>query len=308
MRNIIAEMQSDLWAIENDEAAYEETSYLDRVEAIDFIEFHIVDRIESMLQRGDQTDGLAALRQRAVMTRDRLEEANSGFVQRCRANIASGNSTCADLKRLFDEFNERSSKKRAPDDIGYDSLDMFVNDLLRVQTTPKETHAREPEMVFYQPTPTRVVLELIEQANITQHDVFYDLGSGLGKVPILVSLLSGAMAKGVEFEPAYCEYARQSARGLGLDRVEFINSDARQAHCSDGIVFFMYTPFEGKMLQEVLQRLQVVSRERVIRIGTYGPCTPQVSSQDWLKRVNRHSNDVYKLAIFTSTQPGQGSP
>ena len=65
MRNIITEMQSDLWAIENDEAAYEETSYLDRVEAIDFIEFHIVDRIESMLQRGDQTDGLAALRQRA---------------------------------------------------------------------------------------------------------------------------------------------------------------------------------------------------------------------------------------------------
>jgi hypothetical protein len=39
---------------------------------------------------------------------------------------------------------------------------------------------------------------------ITQADVFFDLGSGLGQVPILVNLLSGAAAKGMEFEPVYC--------------------------------------------------------------------------------------------------------
>ena len=66
-------------------------------------------------------------------------------------------------------------------------------------------------MVFYQPTPGRIIFELVERAALQKHDTFYDLGSGLGQVVILVSLLSGARAKGIEFDPAYCEYARRCA-------------------------------------------------------------------------------------------------
>ena len=187
--------------------------------------------------------------------------------------------------------------------MGYDALDMFVNGLLWIDAALQETRRREPDMVFLQPTPARVVLELIEEANITQDDVFYDLGSGLGQVPILVELLTGAKTRGVEFESAYCDYAQQCAKRLNLSHIEFMNLDAREADYSDGTIFYMYTPFTGKLLQEVLEKLKCESRSRTIRICTYGPCTSQVSNQSWLRRIDQLDQNAdceYELAIFKS--------
>ena len=113
-----------------------------------------------------------------------------------------------------------------------------------------------------------------------------------------MGLLSEAQAKGIEFEPAYCDYARQCAKELNLSRVEFTNADAREVDYSDGTVFFMYTPFEGRLLQEVLEKLKGESRRRKIRVCTYGPCTLQVSRQGWLKRVDQNGNSVDKLTVF----------
>ena len=199
----------------------------------------------------------------------------------------SSNYTREDLRRQFDNYVEHAHKERSQDDIGYDALDTFVNGLLRIDVALEETKQREPDMVFLQPTPVRIVLELVEEANITKDDVFYDLGSGLGQVPILVRLLTGAKTRGIEFEAAYCSYAQQCARRLNLSHVEFMNLDARDADYSDGTVFFMYTPFTGKLLQEVLEKLKGESRKRAIRICTYGPCTPHVSNQSWLRRVGQ---------------------
>jgi precorrin-6B methylase 2 len=147
----------------------------------------------------------------------------------------------------------------------------------------------------------------VERADFRQGDVFYDIGSGLGQVSILVHLLSGVQAKGVEVEPAYCDYARRCARGLNLSQVEFINVDAREADYSDGTVFFLYTPFEGKMLEQVLERLKNESRTRRIRLYTYGPCTLQVTRQRWLERVDQNGNQVHRLAIFRTPERGPGS-
>jgi hypothetical protein len=202
---------------------------------------------------------------------------------------------------LIDEYVGRDpSSSRPQDEIGYDSLDMFINGLLLIQAVPTETKAREPEMVSYQQTPARIIFELVEKAHLTGEDVFYDLGSGLGQVPILVNLLSGATARGVEFEPAYCDYARVCAADLNLSGVAFINADARTADYSEGTVFFMYTPFEGSVLQEVLEKLRGESQKRRIRLFTYGPCTPQVSRQKWLKWVDQNEAHLYKLGVFRS--------
>jgi hypothetical protein len=300
LKKIVREIQADVVAIEKNEALYQEPNFFDRVEAIDSIEFHIIDRIESLLPTSDQVEKLTTLKRRAELTRKRLGEVNEKLFRRLRASIASGDYTGADLKRQFDEFVERAPNERSQDDVGYDSFDVFVNGLLRIAVAPEETREREPEMVFYQPTPARIVFELVEKADIREDDVFYDLGSGLGQVPILVSLLSGARTKGIEFEPAYCDYAQQCARRLGLSRVAFINMDAREADYSDGTIFFMYTPFEGRLLREVLEKLKGEAQKRAIRVCTYGPCTLQVSNQNWLKRVDQNANLDYNLAIFRS--------
>lgn len=298
---ITAEIQAAIEAIKKNAALYQETNFDRRVEAIDTLEFNIIDRIEGLLQTVNPSEELITLKQAAERVKRQLEEIDEVLFQRLRADIRTGRYPGTALKELIDVYVGRDpSGRRRQDEPGYDSLDLFINGLLLSRAVPGETKTREPEMVYYQQTPARIIFELVEQAQFTEEDVFYDVGSGLGQVPILVNLLSGAAAKGIEFEPAYSDYARLSAADLNLSRVTFIQADARTADYSDGTIFFMYTPFEGSMLQEVLAKLRGEAHRRRIRLFTYGPCTPQVARQSWLKRIDQNGDHLYKLGTFQS--------
>ena len=298
---ITHEIQSDIEAIEKDAALYEQIYFDRRVETIDYIEFNIIDRIEGLFQTIHPPDELLLLKQYAERVKHQLEAIDSALFEQIRAGIRMGHCTGMAFKNLVDAYAGRDSGGRLQQDQpGYDNLDVFINGLLLFQPAPIETQAREPEMVYYQQTPARIIFELVERAHLTGADAFCDLGSGLGHVPILVNLLSGAKSKGIEFEPAYCDYARICAANLNLSGVDFINMDARTADYSEGLVFFMYTPFEGGMLQEVLEKLRFESHRRKITLFTYGPCTPHVSRQRWLSCVDQHDDHIYKLAMFRS--------
>jgi precorrin-6B methylase 2 len=157
-----------------------------------------------------------------------------------------------------------------------------VSELLLGDAVPAAQRPLEPEMVPYQPTPVRVVLALLAHARVTSDDVFFDVGCGLGQVPMLANLLTGATAVGVEYEPAYCEYARRRVIDLNLNDVSLRNEDACAANYSDGTVFFLYTPARGAMLDAVLERIRIQTLGREIRVLTYGPCTETVASLPWL--------------------------
>lgn len=299
--SVVYEIQSDIEDIRNNSALYKETNFDDRVQAIDYIEFNIIDRIEGLLQATGQPEELTTLKQDAERVKGQLESITDNLFRRLRADIRAGVCSGTALKGQIDKYIRRNTTGDGPQDhIGYDSLDVFINGLLLNHPAPIETKDREPEMVNYQPTPARIILELVEKADLTGQDVFYDLGSGLGQVPILVNLLSGAKAKGVEFEPAFCDYARACAADLNLSRVEFINADARQADYADGTVFFMYTPFEGRLMNQVLEKLREKSRVRTIKLFTYGSCTLPVSRQSWLKCVNQKEQPVEGITFFRS--------
>jgi hypothetical protein len=298
MKHSIQEIRFDIEAIEADETLCCEENLVARTKAIDRLELLVFARIEHLLHRGGPAQELAALDRRAEQVKGRLEAVDERLARGLRERIRSGRYDRAELKRQFRRYVDES-RLGTPGDFGYDSLDVLVSGLLRVGVAPRETREREPEMVFYQPTPARTVLQLVEEAPVTGQDVFYDLGSGLGRVPILVHLLCGSRAKGIEFEPAYVRYAERCARALNLP-VEFINADAREADYADGSVFFLYTPCRGRMLQEVISRLKAVSRDREIRVCTYGPCTMEVGQQEWLKRANRGALSAHGLAVFAS--------
>ena len=136
--------------------------------------------------------------------------------------------------------------------------------------------------------------------SFTQNDVFFDLGSGLGQVAILIHLLTGVVAKGIEFEPAFCHYAQHCAAALHLTEVTFTNTDAREAGYSGGTIFFMFTPFGSEIMQSVLKLLREESLQRKIKLITYGPCTAQVASQNWLELTTPLNDDPYQLAVFNS--------
>jgi hypothetical protein len=303
LESIVREIREDIEAIESNEALYAETSFSARLVAMDFLEFDVDERVEALLLTNGQCKELEDLRQYADRVQMQLEIVDKRLFQRLRDGIASRYYTGTALRQLILKYAGDNSSKGNGRDEGYDVLDALTNGFLLMGAAPEETKTREPEMWFYQPTPTRVVLELAEKANFRPHDVFYDIGSGLGQVAILVHLLSQVRAKGVEFEPAYCDYARRCARALNLSQVEFINADAREVDYSNGTVFFLYTPFEGKMLERVLEKLADESAGKEIRLYTYGPCTSQVARQSWLERLDQNGSEVYRLATFeTSAQ------
>ena len=295
---IIAEIKSDIQTIEGDAKLFDEINFDNRVNAIDFIEFHIIERIDSLLQQSAVIEELQLLKQQAEDLKSRLEQIDNNLFIRLHEKIRAGSCIGAAFKTMIDTYIKPDNNNGGQP--GYDNLDIFLNGLFTDAAIPQPVSELEPEMVFYQKTPARVVFELAEKAQLKHDDIFFDIGSGLGQVPLLVNLISGIVVKGVEFEPAYHNYAVACATKLSLPNVEFINADARVVDYSAGNVFFMYTPFQGQMLQDVLNLLNKESRRRIIRIYTYGPCSPLVAMQNWLKCTNGQGNNIYKLYEFVS--------
>jgi hypothetical protein len=153
-------------------------------------------------------------------------------------------------------------------------------------------------MVPYQPTPVRHILHLIAATVVTEDDVFVDLGSGLGHVPLLVSMLTGAQSLGIEVQAAYVASSRECAQSLQLSRVRFIAQDARDADLSSGSVFYLYSPFNGSILNDVLSGLRMESAHRSIRVCSFGPCTRTVANEPWLKA--SAPPDTKRITVFDS--------
>lgn len=297
--DIIFDIQSGIQIISNDEALREDTNFANRAEAIDFLDFYIIDRIEGLLQNEDHSKSLQALQQQAKQVKLDLEKINKLLFAHLRENINTGGYTASSFKKMIGQYLPDTDNPG--NEIGYDQLDIFLNELLSDQPAPEALLKRMPGMVFYQKTPARIIFELAERAAFNHNDIFFDLGSGLGQVVILVHLLTGATARGVEYEPAYWRFAETCAVNLNLPHVQFINQDARQGDYSQGTVFFMYTPFEGSMLEEMLTILRKEAATRVIRIFTYGPCTFPVAQQDWLTCKNEVTGNPYELYEFSSS-------
>jgi SAM-dependent methyltransferase len=202
---------------------------------------------------------------------------------------------------VFGESGEECEK------VGYDEMDVFFNSLLDVGEMPVPIVELERDMVEYYKTPARVVVELAARMVFGPEDVFYDLGSGLGQVVLLVHLLTGMAARGVEIEPAYCGYARKCVKRLGLSGVEFVAGDARDADLSAGTVFFLFTPFKGEVFCQVMGRLKALAVGRRIRVIGYGPCSAEIERLDWLRREGdggdreTGTSGVYSLQIFSNS-------
>jgi len=193
----------------------------------------------------------------------------------------------------------------------YDDLDVFVNEWLAAGEMPEPTIELGTGMVEYYKTPARVVVEMIGRIDWKSSDVFVDLGAGLGQVALLVHLMTGVRALGVEIEPAYCAYARRSAEVIGAAAgVRFVAGDVRTADLSEGTVFFLFTPFKGEVFDQVMERLRVVAELHPIRVIGYGPCLKEIAGLEWLKREGEGDGDRdggdydyffrYALGIFGS--------
>lgn len=208
----------------------------------------------------------------------RWREADPTSVERLREQIRSGRYSRDGLLQAL----RRVAQEPGVDDYG--PIDRLILALLHPEAPPVAVLALQPEMVFYLSTPIAGLLELISQGTFTAGDRLLDLGAGLGNVVMLVGLLTEAKASGVERDPALCAHAVRAAAALNLS-VDFTNADAREADFDSPTVFFLYTPFRGTVLGEVLLRIRQQAEKRKVRLCTLGPCTYDVAMEPWLEPI-----------------------
>jgi hypothetical protein len=307
------ELISEWQAMESNPHLLQEDHFCHRAEAIEFLEFHLLENnaLPSPLQ------------DKAWMLHHKLCQVDHQLFQKLRAQLRASK----DIKSLVDAYIDVTNLEGGTD---YDNLDQFINRLLAPtddSLEPQACHgpgaafkalepsevrppqpqlALEPDMVYYQKTPARVLFYLAGRLHpdpCPQHaqaatQRFVDIGAGLGQVVILFHLLTGIPSHGIDIEPAFIGYAQTCAQELALSQVTFLKADALSADFSQGSIFFLYTPFSGKMLQEVLDRLQKVAALRPITLISYGPITETIQSLPWVRPVADLTNAPESLGVF----------
>jgi hypothetical protein len=301
LHETVQEIEAHLREIEQQGTVWVEAHFVERIDALDMLSWRILERIENVQYVHGYRPELASLYHRATQLWQRLEAVNAQLFGRLRAQLVAATATGPLLRQLCETYVGSVTHELTWQDLDADYLDVFVNGILHIDHLPEETQDLQPGMIGYHPAPARVIFALIKHAHLSANAVFYDLGAGLGRVALLVGLLTAAHVKGVEFEPAYCAFAQQRADSLHLSRVTFLNIDARQAYYTDGTVFFLYTPFTGRMLQEVLAQLAAVARTHPITLATYGACTRDVAQQPWIQPTVEQAFAHDTLTLFTST-------
>jgi SAM-dependent methyltransferase len=153
-------------------------------------------------------------------------------------------------------------------------------------------------MIGYHASGVASIVRALLEVPVVPADVVVDLGAGLGKVVLLTRLLTGATARGIELQGALVDRARAAASSLALD-VSFTHADAREAAIDDATVFFLYVPFTGPVLAEVLRRLHAVARRRDIVVCALGVDLDRGAS--WLVA---RKLDAFWLSLYDTSVPG----
>ena len=287
----ITTIESILNTFENDQTLEIEPSLIRRLSVIDLIDF-----AEGHSRAYSPHTDYTAIDQRLADFKKKLIAINTRVFDRLRTQIREGGVTPDALRREFNRYTDYSADQKGVNHVGPDALDALFDGILELEPYPRYTPAPNPDMIPYYPTPARAILDMVDNASLKSDDVFYDLGSGAGRVVILVNLASGAKAKGVEFNPDLHRYACGYAGKLGLTNVEFINADAQKVDYSDGTAFFMYTPFTGELMQAVLRQLWQTAQKHPIKVCAFGPCTSTLADQSWL---SSHAENVYNANAIT---------
>jgi hypothetical protein len=287
LENLIEELEQD--------RSLDELSCLrERIDALDRLDaYHLDEELPSAATESIETETYR--RARAICAK--LEACNFQLYQTIREEIQRGSRPDSLLQYVSKPGRVGDASGLASGE-GYDYLDELISGVLRFERPDDLRVELAAEMVAYQPTAARHIFDLLRRAALTNRDVLVDLGSGLGHVPSLAAICTGARCVGIELEAAYIDCARRSAQALNLNNVKFIQQDAREADLSSGTMFYLYTPFRGSILRTVLDSLRREAQGREIRLCTYGPCTPTVAEEPWL--VSAGTPKVDQIAVFSS--------
>jgi SAM-dependent methyltransferase len=179
-----------------------------------------------------------------------------------------------------------------------DERDAAVEELLGIGGQAPPSTPPGEHLIGYHATGVAPIVRMLIEVPVGRGDVFIDLGAGLGKVVLLAAILTDASARGIELQGALVERAREAAAQLRVD-VRFEQGDARELDLDDGTIFFLYLPFTGPALVDVLRRLHAIACRRAIVV-----CALAIDLERWAPWLQRRPGDSFWMAIYDSAVEG----
>lgn len=148
-----------------------------------------------------------------------------------------------------------------------DTRDAWIDRVLGLGAPPDDGPELPRSCVPYLPCGVDALIEIVDSAEVGPTDVFVDVGSGVGRAMALVHLLTGAAVIGIEIQSGLVQAARDVARVVS-SRISSVHGDAVDltGHIMIGSVFFLYCPFSGERLRQVLIDLEAIAQAKPIRV------------------------------------------
>lgn len=134
----------------------------------------------------------------------------------------------------------------------------------------------------YRPAGWLSLRRILPRREVTDHDVFVDLGSGMGRVVLQAASYPFGKVIGVEISEALHNIARdniqRNRQRLRCPDVELVHADVLEYELPEDVtVVFLYNPFQGEVFDTVVDRLfQSIERHpRRVRIIYVNPVEEQ---------------------------------
>ena len=120
----------------------------------------------------------------------------------------------------------------------------------------------------YVPSPSTVVSQMLELAEVGPRDVLIDMGSGDGRIVLTAAKLRGARGLGIEIQEPLVALSIEAARREGIaDRARFVRQDLFNTDVSEATVVTLYllphtvNQLEGKLRRELRPGTRVLSHD-----------------------------------------------
>jgi len=141
----------------------------------------------------------------------------------------------------------------------------------------------------YEPAKYPAIRTCLRSARLSDRDVFFDIGCGMGRVLCMAARHPVRKCVGVEYMPSLAAIADRNVRRLRGRRApaEVWVGDACDFEYAEGTVFFLYNPFGEPTMRRFIEclRQSLMTRPRRMRIIYVAPRQGHVLSEcGWLAR------------------------
>jgi 16S rRNA G966 N2-methylase RsmD len=133
-----------------------------------------------------------------------------------------------------------------------------------------------------------------------------DLGSGKGRMTCYAMQRGFGKVIGVEWSPELCSISHSNMENLisstdSKSKYEFINGDAAKYRIPDDVdVIWMFNPFTGIVLEEVLQNIQNAGRQKELYIIFANPPKESVTSK-YFTLIKKIRPDYPRLFLYKTS-------